>query len=142
MVVGLSDWLGPTRVEPSLFIKGCFRVDCFSLKILIIVEYNAVVSRRHSKCGNMFVVALDCTGNVLAKIVGGGRVKAEETDAAIGEYIEPTSLLCTNTATNYKKYALLKNLKHETVNLNQNQRVKKAILHIQHVNNFHRRLKG
>lgn len=59
-----------------------------------------------------------------------------------GEYIESTSLLCTDTATNDKKYAILKKLKHETVNLNQNKRVKKAILHIQHVNNFHRRLKG
>ena len=88
------------------------------------------------------VVALDRTGNVLAKVAGRGRVKAEEIDAAIGEYIEPTSLLCTDTATNYKKYALLKNLKHETVNLNQNQRVKKVIYHIQHVNNFHGRLKG
>ena len=58
------------------------------------------------------VVALDRTGNVLAKVAGRGRVKAEEIDAAIGEYIEPTSLLCTDTATNYKKYALLKNLKH------------------------------
>ena len=41
-------------------------------------------------------------GNVLAKLAGRDRVKAEEIDAAIGDYIEPTSLLCTDTATNYK----------------------------------------
>lgn len=88
------------------------------------------------------VVALDRTGNIFARVAGRGRVKAEEIDAVFGECIEPTSLLCTDTATNYKKYAILKKLKHETVNLNQNKRVKKAILHIRHVNNFHRRLKG
>jgi len=31
---------------------------------------------------------------------------------------------------------------HETVNQRQKQRVKKVIFHIQHVNNFHHRLKG
>jgi len=60
----------------------------------------------------------------------------------IGDYIAHSSLLCTVTATNYKKFAAEKNLKHETVNLNQNQRVKKGIFHIQQVNNFHRRLKN
>lgn len=81
----------------------------------------------------MLVVALDRIGNILAKIDGRSHVKAEEIDAAIGDYIKLTFLLCTDTDTNYKKYALLKNL---------NQRVKKAILHLQHVNNFHRLLKG
>lgn len=73
---------------------------------------------------------------------GRGRVKAEEIDGVIGDYIAHSSLLCTDTANNYKKFAAAKNLKHETVNLNQNQRVKKGIFHIQHVNNFHHRLKG
>jgi len=60
-------------------------------------------------------------------MAGRGRVKADEIDAVIGDYIAHSSLLCTDTATNYK---------------NQNQRVKNGIFHIQHVNNFHRRLKG
>lgn len=88
------------------------------------------------------IVAQDRNNNIIAKMAGRGRVKAEEIDAVIGEHISPPSLLCTDTATNYKKFAASKNLKHETVNLNQNQRVKKGIYHIQHVNNFHRRLKG
>jgi len=41
----------------------------------------------------------------------------------------------------YKKYAKIKGLQHETINERQKQRVKKGIFHIQHVNNFHSRLK-
>lgn len=60
----------------------------------------------------------------------------------ISEYIHLSALLCTDTATNYKKLAKKKGLHHETVNERQKQRVKKGIYHIQHVNNFHNRLKG
>lgn len=87
------------------------------------------------------VVAQDRNGNVIARKAGNGRVKAEEIDNVIGEYIHPSSLLCTDTATNYKKFAKIKGLHHETVNERQKQRVKKGIYHIQHVNNFHKRLK-
>jgi len=50
-------------------------------------------------------------------------------------------LLRTDTATNYKKFAKMKKLQHEPVNERQKQRVKKGIYHIQHINNFHNRLK-
>ncbi|WP_027107573.1 IS1595 family transposase [Lacticigenium naphthae] len=72
---------------------------------------------------------------------GTGRVKAEEIDAVIGEFIHPTALLCTDTATNYKKFAKIKGLQHETINARQKQLVKKGIYHVQNVNNFHNRLK-
>jgi len=88
------------------------------------------------------VVAQDRNGSVIARIAGRGRPKAEEIDMVIGEYIDPSALLCTDTATNYKKFAKIKGLKHETVNERQKQRVKKGIYHIQHVNNFHNRLKA
>ncbi|WP_282173504.1 IS1595 family transposase [Cytobacillus firmus] len=87
------------------------------------------------------VVAQDRNGNTIARNAGTGRFKAEETDAVIGGYIHPTALLCTDTATNYKKFAKMKKLQHEPVNERQKQRVKKGIYHIQHVNNFHNRLK-
>lgn len=58
-----------------------------------------------------------------------------------GEYIHSSALLCTDTATNYKKFAKITGLHHETVNERQKQRVKKGIYHIQHVNIFHNRLK-
>lgn len=78
---------------------------------------------------------------LFARKAGTGRVKAEEIDTVIGEYIHPSALLCTDTATNYKKFAKIKGLQHETINERQKQRVKKGIYHIQHVNNFHSRLK-
>jgi hypothetical protein len=87
------------------------------------------------------VVAQDRNGNAIARKAGTGRVKAEEIDAVIGEFIHPSSLLCTDTATNYKKFAKMKKLQHEPVNERQKQRVRKGIYTIQHVNNFHNRLK-
>jgi hypothetical protein len=48
-------------------------------------------------------------------MAGRGRVKAEEIDGVIGDYIAHSSLLCTDTATNYKKFAAAKNLKHGIV---------------------------
>lgn len=79
---------------------------------------------------------------MIARKAGAGRVKAEEIDTVIGEYIHSSSLLCTVTATNYKKFAKLKGLLYETVNERQKLRVKKGIYHIQHVNNSHSGLKG
>ena len=62
------------------------------------------------------VVAQDRNGNIIARKAGTGRVKADEIDNVIGEYIHPSSLLCTDTATDYKKFARIKGLQHETVN--------------------------
>ena len=87
------------------------------------------------------VVAQDRNGQVVAQKAGTGRVRAEEIDAVIGEHLNPSSLLCTDTATNYKKFALIKGLKHETINISKEGYVKKGIYHLQHVNNFHKRLK-
>lgn len=87
------------------------------------------------------VFAQDCNHNIVALKAGTGRVKADEIDAAIGKYIHPSALLCTDTATNYKKFAKINGLQHETINDRQKQRVKKGIFHIRHVNNFHSRLK-
>ena len=80
------------------------------------------------------VVAQDRNGNMNARKAGTGRVKAEEIDTVIGEFIHPSALLCTDTATN--------RLQHETINERQKQRVKKGTYHIQHVNDSHNRLKG
>ncbi len=87
------------------------------------------------------VVLQDRNGQVIAQKAGTGRVRAEEIDAVIGDYIDPSSLLCTDTATNYKKFALIKELKHETINLSKEGYVKKGIYHLQHVNSYHKRLK-
>ncbi len=88
------------------------------------------------------VVAQDRGGQVIAQKAGTGRVKAEEIDAVIGSYIDASSLLCTDTATNYKKLAQIKALKHEPINLSKEGYVKKGCYHLQNVNNYHKRLKG
>ncbi|MCU9614805.1 IS1595 family transposase [Caldibacillus lycopersici] len=87
------------------------------------------------------VVAQDRNGQVIAQKAGTGRVRAEEIDAVIGNYIDPSSLLCTDTATNYKKFSLIKSLKHEPINLSKEGYVKKGIYHLNNVNNYHKRLK-
>ncbi len=87
------------------------------------------------------VVAQDRNGQVIAQKAGTGRVRAEEIDAVIGNYIGPSSLLGTDTATNYKKFALIKSLKHEPINLSKEGYVKKGIYHLNNVNNYHKRLK-
>ena len=71
-----------------------------------------------------------------ARKAGTGHVKAEEIVLVIGGYSDPSALLCTDTATNYKKFAKIRGLQHEPINEGQKQRVKKGIYHIQHVNNF------
>ena len=44
-------------------------------------------------------------------------VDAVQIDAAIGKYLDPkSSLLCTDTGTNYKKFDRIKGLKHEPIN--------------------------
>ena len=112
-----------------------------------------ITHRKAKKCGEKdekrgisnfkiaVVVAQDRNGSVIARKAGTGSVKAEEIDTLIDESIHPSALLCTDTATNYKKFAKIKGLQHETVNERQKQRVKKGIYHVQHINNFHNRLK-
>ncbi len=87
------------------------------------------------------VVAQDRNGQVISQKAGTGRVRAEEINAVIGDFIDPSSLLCTDTATNYKKFALMKELKHETINISKEGYVKKGIYHLQNVNSYHKRLK-
>lgn len=82
------------------------------------------------------MVAQDRNGQVISQKADNGRVRAEEIEAVIGEFIDLSSLLCTDTATNYKKFALMKELKHETINLSKEGYVTKGIYHLQHVNSL------
>ncbi|MDQ0159715.1 ABC-type branched-subunit amino acid transport system substrate-binding protein [Alkalibacillus salilacus] len=65
--------------------------------------------RRISNLKIAVVVAQDHNGQVIAQKAGTGRVRAEDIDAVIGDFIDSTSLLCTDTATHYKKFFLLRN---------------------------------
>jgi hypothetical protein len=74
-------------------------------------------------------------------MAGKGRVTAEELDMVLGEYLDSSALLCTDTATNYKKFAMMKGLQHESINVSKKEYKRKGIYHIQHVNSYHKRLK-
>jgi hypothetical protein len=86
------------------------------------------------------IVAMDRNGNIISRKNGVGRTTAFEIERVLGYCIEPSSILCTDTGTNYKKFAKLKNLLHETINVSKGVFVRKHIYHI-HVNSYHKQLK-
>ena len=83
------------------------------------------------------VVAYDRNGQGLSEVTGKGRITALEIDTILGDYLDDSALLCTDTATNYKKFAAMKGLKHEAVNARKKEYVRQNIYHIQHVNSYH-----
>lgn len=87
------------------------------------------------------LVAQDRNGQVISQMAGKGRIKSTDIDKVLGDYIDTSALLCSDTATNYKKFAKDKGLQHEMVNMRKGIYVKKSIFHIQHVNAYHKRLK-
>ena len=87
------------------------------------------------------VVAHDRNGQILSQVAGKGRVTATELDGVLGEYLDNSALLCTDTATNYKKFAIMKGLQHEAINISKKEYKRKGIYPIQHVNGYHKRLK-
>lgn len=74
-------------------------------------------------------------------MAGKGCIKSTDIDKVLGSFIDTSALLCSDTATNYKKFTKDKGLQHEMVNMRKGIYVKKSIFHIQHVNVYHKRLK-
>lgn len=101
------------------------------------------VSKKHgiSKEQICVVVAHDRNGQILSEMAGKGRITAVELDSVLGSYLDSSALLCTDTATNYKKFAAMKGLQHEAINVSKKEYKRKGIYHIQHVNSYHKRLK-
>lgn len=87
------------------------------------------------------LVAQDRNGQVISEMAGTERIKSTEIDRVLGQFIDNNALLCSDNATNYKKFAAEKGLKHEIVNIRKGIYVKKSIYHIQHVNAYHAQLK-
>lgn len=87
------------------------------------------------------LVAVDRDKRVLAQTAGRGRI----THAEIAKVVEPVmgevTCLCTDSATCFKTFSRKTGIEHEVVNVNQGERVKKGIFHIQNVNAYHRRFK-
>ena len=71
---------------------------------------------------------------------GMGRITATQIDNVIGNYIAPNTLLVSDSAKNYLSFAKLKRLEHKQVNTSKKQYVIEKLYHVQHVNEYHKRL--
>jgi hypothetical protein len=100
-----------------------------------------IVLPRISKEQICVVVVHDRNSQILSKMPGKGRITSMEIDVVLGKYIGTSALLCTDTATHYKKFSKMKGLQYESINVNKGVHVKQGIYHIQHVNSYHTRLK-
>ncbi|MDM5239175.1 IS1595 family transposase [Bacillus cereus] len=87
------------------------------------------------------IVAKDRQGNLVSRYAGRGRITHGEIEQSLGEYIDSSALLCTDSAKNYIAFAKSRGIQHEVVNMNKKQYVNKGLYHVQHVNNYHKRLK-
>jgi transposase-like protein len=88
------------------------------------------------------VVAMDREGHIVNKTAGRGKISATAIDDVIGKQIDNNSILCTDSSTNYKSFALNNHLEHKTLNGSKKQHVVGKIYHIQHVNSYHSRLEN
>jgi hypothetical protein len=87
-------------------------------------------------------VANDRSGGIVSKLAGRGRITAAQINHVIGNLIHKDAVLCTDSATNYIAFAKQSGINHEVINTRKGVHVKKGIYHIQHVNSYHKRLKG
>ena len=83
-----------------------------------------------SKSQVSILMPMDRNGNIISRKNGFGRTTAKEIESVLGDFIESTSILCTVTAINYKKFAKMKKLPHETINASKGIYVKKHIYYI------------
>lgn len=112
------------------------------LSLIKNLVWGGVVTKRGiSKEQNCVLVAQDRNGQVISQMAGNGRIRSTDLERVLGEHIDTSVLLCSDTATNYKKFAKDKDLQHEMVNIRKEIYVKKSIFHIQHVNAYHKLLK-
>lgn len=87
------------------------------------------------------LVALDRNKHVFSGAAGNGRITAVQIDEAMGTLIDPSSLLCTDSAKNFMKFAQTKGLQHKAINTRRKNYVNEQIYHVQNVNSYHSRLK-
>lgn len=63
-----------------------------------------------SKSQVSILVAMDRNGNIISCKNGYGRTTAFEIESVLDDYIEYSSILCKDAATNYKKFTKMKKL--------------------------------
>ncbi len=84
-------------------------------------------------------VSRDRNRNTINKIFE--NFNADFLSGELDTILSKDSLLCTDSKAVYKKYAKENSIRHAYINLSKGEKVKKDIVHIQNVNDYHYRLK-
>ena len=88
------------------------------------------------------VVGCDRNGRAVSDVACHGRPTAEDVDQVLRINTDQKAILCTDKHTALKRFANLKQIKHQELNISKGRRTIKGIYHIQNVNSYHSRLKN
>lgn len=83
--------------------------------------------------------AMDRTGNLITELICKGGIKHTDLERLFENRIEDNSILCTDSHKSYIKFA--QNFELELQQIKRSKH-KEGLYHIQHINAFHRNLKG
>ncbi len=86
------------------------------------------------------LVALDRQGQAVSRTAGRGRLTVAQVERAIGGLIAPGATLVTDKAHSFVRFAANQGLAHRQVDPTR-KIYRDGVYHIQHVNNYHSRLK-
>ena len=86
------------------------------------------------------LAAIDRNGDMVCRLAGRGKLRADEIDTALGPAIAGQSTLVTDRARSFGRFAAQRGLVHRPVEPAK-KGVKVGFYHLQHVNSVHHRLK-
>jgi transposase-like protein len=84
------------------------------------------------------MVATDRSNNTAMKVAKQGRIDAQSVDESIGNYVQKTNILCSDSHPSIISWASSKGLEHHTF-VASKQHVKDKCFHVQHVNSLDNR---
>ena len=87
------------------------------------------------------VVTCDRTNNKEFKVTTRGRISKNDLERVLGEKLEKTETLCTDSHRSYTAFAKDHPLAHKKFNASKGQRVTDKVYHVQTVNNTAKRLR-
>ena len=87
------------------------------------------------------LVARDRNKNTIARTSCMGRIIKPKVEMAVGNYLSPANILCTDKWRAYKTYCQEKGIQHYRIKPEESGHVIKGLYHIQNVNNYHARFK-
>ncbi len=87
------------------------------------------------------IVTADRAGQQDLSVATLGRLKKVDIERSIGDRISDKTILCSDSHTSFKGFALDNSIEHHAIRADLKQYVKDGIYHVQHVNSIHNRLK-